>query len=51
VGQLIELDHVARTPLEPVPRRAELSVLGSLARHLPGVLRIVPDTRLGQPAI
>ena len=48
LAQLLELQDVAGAPLQAVPRRDLLPVLRSLARHLAGVLRIVPDPRLGE---
>ena len=46
--QLLQLDQVAGTPLQAIPGRDEGSVVGSLARHLPGALGVVPRARFGQ---
>ncbi len=41
--QLIQLDNVARTPLEPIPRRDQLAILGGLSRHLTRLSGVIPD--------
>jgi hypothetical protein len=46
--QLLQLDDVASAPLETVPRRDEVAVLGRLSGKLPGSSRVVPRAGLGQ---
>jgi hypothetical protein len=46
LGELLELDGVARASLEAVPRSNEIAKLRRFARDLAGTPRIVPDPRL-----
>ena len=48
LGQLHQLDEVARAPLEAVPRSELLTQLRRIARHLTGAPGVVPDSRLGE---
>jgi hypothetical protein len=47
LGQLVQLDEVFRTALEPVPGLDLFPKIGRLAGVTSGLPRIVPDTRLG----
>jgi hypothetical protein len=46
--QLVELDQVARAPLEAIPRGDQLAILGGLAGRLAGAARVVPRSRPGE---
>ncbi len=48
LGELVELDEVARPPLQAVPRRDELAVLRRLPRQLPRTSWVVPRAGLGE---
>jgi hypothetical protein len=46
LGQLLQLDQVARAPLEAIPRGDQLAMLGSLTGQLTGSTWVVPRARL-----
>ena len=51
LGELVELDQVARSALELFPRFDELTVLRRFACELARTRRIVPDAGLGQEPV
>ena len=48
LGQLLELDQVASTPLESIPGRDQLAVFGCLAGRLAGAAGVIPRAGLGE---
>ena len=48
LGKLLQLDEVTGAPLEAIPGRDELAMLGSLACQLTRATWIVPRARLRQ---